>query len=201
MSACNTCGNTSSLPCGCKDIALTMSCANHIGLNCPPNINQCASIECAECIQVCNGEDAWVAAPGDNTTYPIWWQQGWSIAQFMQSLAMVQAMGQTSVYGYFPFFTATNVTLTSVSLAWSWFVQQNIYPANGFSIEYSENSGGDWIPITIVPLTQTTYTVTSANTPLTPGVQYAFRIRTVDANGDYTVTADQSVVLLVTIPN
>ena len=199
MSACNTCGNNTSLPCGCEDIALAMNCTNHIGINCPINANQCASVECVECVKICNEEDMWVTVEGQ---YPIWWQQGWNLSQFLQSLSLSQTIGQAVVYGYFPYFSCTNVTTGSASFVWSYLQQVNVYPATAFQLEWGDPAvPGVWNIAATIPLTQNQYTINAGNLGLVPGMQYLFRMRTVDAGGGYNLVNTQSVNLYVTIPN
>ena len=198
MSACNTCGNNTSLPCGCEDIALSMNCANHIGINCPVNINQCSSIECVECVQICNEEDMWVTSEGN---YPIWWQQGWNLSQFLQSFALAQTIGNSSMYGFFSYFSAVNTTTTSISFVWSYLEQVSVYPPAAYQLEWQDPAIGDWNIGATLPLTQNQYTLDVGNLGLVPGTQYLFRMKTVDAAGGYNLVNGQSVVLYVTIPN
>ena len=198
MSACNTCGNNTSLPCGCKDIALAMDCTNHIGINCPINANQCSSVECVECVQICNEEDMWVTSEGQ---YPIWWQQGWSLSQFLQSFALAQSIGQPTVYGYFPYFSCVNVTTGSASFIWSYLEQASVYPPTAFQLEWQDPAIGNWNIAATMPLTQNQYVINVGTLGLVPGTQYLFRMRTVDAGGGYNLVNDQSVILYVTIPN
>ncbi len=201
MSTCNTCGNNTSLPCGCKDIALTMSCADQIGLNCSPSVNQCASIECAECVKSCNKENSWfVTGPGGE---PYYYQNEWSLMQYMQSNAIISANGIGALLGgYFSLFTSPEITNSTVQLQWSFFYDANIYTPAFFQIEYRqvENPLPDWQIVATVPANQTAITLSASSITLTPGAQYHFRIRSINNNGDINGLEFQSVMLLIEIP-
>jgi len=173
-----------------------MSCADHIGLNCSVDVNQCASIECAECVKICGKEDSWVVSDGLTTQ---WMFKEWSVAQFMQSYAIVNSLGQSAVYGYFPFFTATNVTSSSIVLSWSFFQQVTIYPVESFQIEIAPATESFTALTNVLP-TQTGYTITSAEYNLSPRTQYVIRLKIMDATGNYIQGGTESVQLLVTIP-
>ena len=202
MSTCNTCGNNTSLPCGCKDIALSMSCTNHIGLSCATDANQCASIECAECIVSCAQEDQWAAVGSNGGTYL--YQNGWSMLQYMQSTALINTNGMVAMLtGYFSLFTCFNVTSSTVQLQWAFTIDSNQILPSAFQIEYREitNPVSDWTIAATTPYGQTAFTLSAANITLTPGLQYQFRMKTIDANGVASDIEFQSVWINVTIPN
>ena len=203
MAVCSTCGNSSAAVCGCKDIALTMNCTDFIGLNCATDANQCASMECAECVISCGQENSWsaIGQSGENYVY----FNGWSMIQYMQSTAVINASGLAAIMsGYFTLFTCPAVTSSTVQLQWSFLANPNIALPTSFQIEYREvvdGIFGDWILVANPPYGQTSYTVSATNTALTPGALYQFRIRSVDANGEVTNLDYQSVMLNITIPN
>tara|TARA_R110002020_G_scaffold424528_2_gene633789 strand:+ start:2476 stop:3084 length:609 start_codon:yes stop_codon:yes gene_type:complete len=202
MSTCNTCGNNTSLPCGCKDIALNMSCADYIGLNCSTDANQCASIECAECVVSCGQEDMWAAIgpTGENYIY----QNGWSMLQYQQSTAVINAVGVAALMnGYFTLFTCPTVTSSTVQLQWSFLASTSTVLPTAFQLEYREitDPASDWTIVATIPYGQTSFTVSASNTLLTPGLQYQFRIKSVDAAGVANALEFQSVWLNITIPN
>ena len=201
MSTCNTCGNNTSLPCGCKDIALTMSCVDQIGLNCSPNVNQCASIECAECVTSCNKEHSWLVQGPQGEVY--YYQNEWSLMQYIQSNAIISANGVSAVgFGYFSLFTSPEITNSTVQLQWSFLFDSNIYTPGSFQIEYRQvqTPPVDWQIAATVPANQTAITLSASNITLTPGAQYHFRIRSINSIGEINTLDFQSVMLLIQIP-
>ena len=202
MAVCNTCGNSSTAVCGCKDIALTMSCVENIGINCSPDSNKCASIECAECVKSCNKENSWFATGQQGEIFI--YQNGWSMMQYMQSNAVVMTNGLSALLGgYFTLFTSPEITNSTVQLQWDFFYDTNgtVIP-EAFQIEYRqvENPLPDWQIVATVPANQTAITLSASSITLTPGAKYHFRIRSIDTNGDINQLDYQSVMLLIEIP-
>lgn len=202
MSTCNTCGNNTSLPCGCEDIALTMNCATHIGLNCPTDVNQCAEINCMECVVSCGEEDAWAVIGQDGATYLN--MSGWNITQYLQSNAVLAANGlAVASTGYFSLLTCIELTATTVKLKWSFTIDPDFTLPSAFQIEYREitNAGADWVIAATTPYGNTSFTISAANVPLNPGVQYQFRMKSIAQDGTVSSVDFQSVWLNVTMPN
>jgi len=197
MAVCNTCGNSSGLPCGCAETSLTTNCLTNVDFGCSPLANQCAEAYCMECVQPCSKEDNWNAKTLSGIVFTAGKNE--SLTELFQKLILSQSLDATQYNEHLiSLFYSTNVTSNSIQFVWNYSGTATI---TGFQISYVlvTNLADGFSPIVQVPnASATSATITTSLVELTSGLTYRFRINTISAGS--VVEGQQAVDLDITIP-
>ena len=97
----------------------------------------------------------------DQIDLPIIFNTEWNLLQHLQSTALASALGLNIVYGYFPLFTCSETTSSSIALNFSYLqIDSNLATPASFQIEYSPYPAAPpavWTVVANVPINQTYY--------------------------------------------
>tara|TARA_R100000900_G_C3300045_1_gene157519 strand:+ start:176 stop:769 length:594 start_codon:yes stop_codon:yes gene_type:complete len=197
MAVCNTCGNSSGLPCGCAETSLTTNCLTNVDFGCSPLANQCAEAYCMECVQPCSKEDNWNIKTINGIQFTAGKNE--SLTELFQKLMLSQVLDANQYNeNLISLFYSTNVTSNSIQFVWNYSGSATI---TGFQISYVlvTNIADGFTPVVQVPnASATSATITTSLVELTSGLTYRFRINTISAGS--VVVGQQSVNLDITIP-
>ena len=194
MANCSTCGNSSTLPCGCSQSSLTTSCyPDHY--NCGALASQSAEAYCMECVQPCTKEDAWSIETNTGIVFTA--GKNDSLTKMFQQFMLSQTTdANTFNTNLIPLFYISKVTQASAIFHWEYVGTANI---TGFQIRVRAYDDNNWSPINYVNNpSATSMTVGYTSNNLTSGIKYVFQINTLE-NGVAT-NAIQSVDIILTIP-
>ena len=194
MANCSTCGNSSTLPCGCSQSSLTTSChPDHY--NCGALASQCAEAYCMECVQPCTKEDAWSIETNTGIVFTA--GKNDSLTKMFQQFMLSQTTDQNTFNtNLIPLFYISKVTQTSATFHYEYVGTANI---TGFQIQvraFDDNTFNVATYVNNPSASSLTVNYQAAN--LTSGIKYVFQINTLE-NGVAT-DAIQAVDIHLTIP-
>jgi hypothetical protein len=199
MAVCNTCGNSSGLPCGCAETSLTTNCLTNVDFNCSPLANQCVEALCMECVQPCSKEDSWNVRLTNGMIFTAGKNE--SLTELFQKFILSQALDATDyMENLVSLFYATKVTSNSVQFVWNYTGSAVI---TGFQIMYGlvsdiEAGNGFVLAGQVGNPSATSMTITTSNVELISGLTYRFRLNTIVSGS--AIDGQQSVYLDITIP-